>query len=110
MTEELERAAATASEALGMDASTIWPHRGGIAIHIKPVGHTSRGLGTEAEVLAYLEGLETGARIQRERHRPLVAAAQAVSRLSFYGGDCDEYHVDADALRALTLALSQLED
>ena len=82
MTEELTRAAADASEATGLEVGAakidglwtvrVWPpldsEEGGMPIDAR------EGLGFAA-ALAYLNGLETGARIQRERYAELRKAA-----------------------------------
>ena len=61
---------------------------------------------THSEALAYLEGLETGARIQRERHAEVVSAVHAMfsdmdAGYSPARGDC--------AVDRLAKALSELE-
>ena len=76
MTDELTRAAKAVSEATGLDVQTIYPHKGGIGIAAGR--ERSRGQGTVPEVLAYLEGLEVGARIQKERHAVLVFLVESV--------------------------------
>ena len=85
-TTELDKAAEEASEALGMSvelgrtehtgglcypAVVIWPPMDG-ADGDQPT--ENRAFETDAAPLAYLEGLEAGARIQRERHADMQDA------------------------------------
>lgn len=63
------------------------------------------------EVLAYLSGLEAGARIQRERHVALVeAGALALETLNSLTSDQFQRGADKPARTALTAALADLEN
>ena len=121
MSNELERAATAASEALGVDVQVgSWPdgNRGkpsrSVALFARGITGIERApfeqkidIPTPAEALAYLEGLETGARIQKERYAALLeAVVMAV--------DCWQNGHDIIAgshvAHAQAEALSQLED
>ena len=115
MNEELTRAAADASEALGMDLH-VDLHRCGHVLELYGPMHgadgeqplvtwynTKQGLNS---AIAYLNGLETGARIQRERYAEVVSAVHAMfsdmdAGYSPARGDC--------AVDRLAKALSELE-
>ena len=106
MTDTLTRAANDAAEATGLD----WrPCTIAGTIYLEAYPHGPEGLGApvltqrysddmdgRSSALAYLEGLETGARIMRERHAEL----QEVTKIAV-----------ADAVgSALREALAELED
>ena len=116
MTNELERAASAASEATGLDVQVS--HSGrlsapSILIELWDGGASGFACPVEqrdvlpVEALAYLEGLECGARIQKERYAALVGAARSLA---------DEHNnghfapADGNHATALAEALSQLED
>ena len=114
MTEELTRAAADAGEALGMSVEVPWARGAHYDVQVwTPMDDEDGGqplvdsrTNTEAEALAYCRGLETGARIQRERHAEVVSAVHAMfsdmdAGYSPARGDC--------AVDRLAKALSELE-
>ena len=126
MTDELTRAAKDASEATGLEVLLIdhdcTDEYGCPMYSVEVWDNTPAPVPdgpaiTQAELvqpaaLAYLEGLEAGARIQKERHAPLVEAARATleTRSDLYDKCCvlpHSVHICHDALRE---ALSQLED
>ena len=74
MTDTLTRAANDASEALGMDVRLYYSSPGITTVHIGAEHKALTGVQDFGAALAYLEGLETGARIMRERYRLLVDA------------------------------------
>ena len=74
MTDTLTRATDDASEALGMDVRLYYSSPGITTVHIGAEHKALTGVQDFGAALAYLEGLETGARIMRERYRPLVEA------------------------------------
>ena len=81
MNDALTKAATEASEVLGM--SVEHPRFGVVEVYDaldSPAGSmpVESFTGNDAEALAYLEGLETGARIQRERYARLRRAADDV--------------------------------
>ena len=116
MTDELTKAAENASDALGMSVEAnpygesdtlyqveVWT--GPTAPHGEDLVD-SFGFLTAPAALAYLRGLETGARIQRERYAEVVSAVHAMfsdmdAGYSPARGDC--------AVDRLAKALSELE-
>ena len=121
MTNELTRAANAASEALGVDVLVgSWPdgNKGkpsrSVALFARSVTPMERvpfeqkiDIPTPAEALAYLEGLEMGARIMRERHARLRRSADDTYLW------CCTYAQDfrlTDTCQSLKAALAELED
>ena len=114
MTDELTRAAAEASEALGMSVELVGPGPPAGEWIVEAWGEDAMGmpalqehLRSDHAALAYLDGLETGARIQRERYGALVEAVKMAVDCWQNGHDII---ADSHVAHTLEAALSQLED
>ena len=114
---ELDKAARAASEAFGMSVEVAH------AVADAWLVEVSASLDDETEgvpiisqewirpaALAYLEGLEAGARIANVRHEALVAAARiALDKLDTLTTEEFQRGCDKPAREALTEALAELE-
>lgn len=109
---DLDKAAAEASKTLGL--SVEHPRFGVVEVYDSldsPAGSMpiESFTGMPCDTLAYMQGLEAGARIANVRHAPLVKAAR--SRLDTITVFADGLVVKAgdDYLAPLTEALAELE-
>ena len=116
MNDALTKAATEASDVLGMSVEITYIVAGQYVVGLyPPIDGPENGLPVEERelfapaALAYLEGLETGARIQRERYAELLEAAGRAEAYAWGKVTDDRVSVSGEHLGEIRVALSTLE-